>query len=233
MAGQVEPTVNIGDILIKKYGFLREEIMFYIAGTKSHIRYFQVFIGGSLVIIWYFFGALGSNSFVSSLQAYGLSKDKLLFLIMLSLTIVSFYFIFDLLEIFFTTALLSARLAMIEEHINKLARYRVLEWESTIARGFWTTKSTKHRARPRLILAGFQYLIVSGFSVLMPIYFYVRLWNDASAAFRRILIITIALTITWSLLAIYMAHFIRNRARPEALEFMRRLTSHDRLIASS
>jgi hypothetical protein len=114
MRPEVTPQgIKAADILMAKYGLLRQEMMFYISGVKSHTKYFQIVAGGSLLVLSYVLSL--PDGLIKSLGSYGVTNKTLLLVVLLSITNVSFYFVFDLLEHLFTMSHLSARLAIFGE----------------------------------------------------------------------------------------------------------------------
>jgi len=65
------------DVLMKKYGLLREEVMFYLRTAKLHTRYFQAFFGGSLLIVWYLFFYANQDRFDHVLTAIHITPGQL------------------------------------------------------------------------------------------------------------------------------------------------------------
>ena len=215
MAKQKTNNFDVADLLMKKYGYLRIEVMFHLQSVKSHARYFQVFMGGSLVAIWYVVSNLPNKEILQEFLNLGISKEYLLVLLMVTITTVSYYFVFDLLDSFYSMMLVGARLWMIEEQINNLGRHPFLIWESLQA-AFMGADSP-----PRVILGFFQFMLVILFSVAMPLYFYIHIGLASDKIiFRAILAAASIYTITCAGLAAYSTNYVVALARFKGRKFM-------------
>ncbi len=101
---------------MKKYGMLRQEVLFQLKESKLPAKYLQIFVAGSLVVIYYLLFNVKTDELSEVLP--GLTKRGLLIPFLIAMNITSYYFIYDILDSYFCIFLAGGRLADIEEQIN-------------------------------------------------------------------------------------------------------------------
>lgn len=155
------------DVLMKKYGFLREEIMFYLRTAKLHTKYFQAFFGGSLLIVWYLFFYAEKKRFDEVLAAIQVIPSELFAFVMLATNITAYYFAFDLLDCYFCVFVAGARLANIEDQINEKSRATLLIWET-----MYIEQKEIAFGWSRRMITGMQIMLVVFTAFLFPLFCY-------------------------------------------------------------
>src|SRR6185295_10034909 len=97
------------DILMKEYTSLREEILFHFKEAKLPAKYLQIFVAGTLVILYYIVFVID----VSKLP--GFTVHGLLIWLLPIINVISYYFAFDILDSYFCIFLAGARNRLIEQ----------------------------------------------------------------------------------------------------------------------
>jgi hypothetical protein len=105
------------EILMKKYALLREEVLFHFKNAKLHIKHFQWFIAGCVAIGVYLIFPTDSRQVNGVITVIGITTDDLFLYVVWALSVLSYYFAFDILDSYFCMFLAGARLANIEEQI--------------------------------------------------------------------------------------------------------------------
>lgn len=167
------------DVLIKKYGFLREEVMFYLRTAKLHTRYFQAVSGGSLLIIWYLFFYANPKQFEGVLTAIQVTPSLLFAFVILATNITAFYFAFDLLDCYFCVFVAGARLASIEDQINEKMRTPLLMWET-----MYIEQNEIALGWSRRMITGIQVALVFLVAFVFPLFCYWRIFVLADVSQR-------------------------------------------------
>jgi len=123
------------EILMKKYGLLRDEVTTLISIYKTHVRHFLTILTAILVLLGYLIGKQQPiHSWVFWLAVSFFTT-----------TAIS-YVVFDVLQSLFSINVLGARLSVIEEKINSLAGERLLQWETLSPCRALCWKSAKSRS---------------------------------------------------------------------------------------
>lgn len=206
--------INVSDLLMKKYSLLREEVMFYLQLVKSQVKYLQIFIAGFLVILWYIFSNISAElSAVKALEQYGVSTELIILMVMLSITTACLYLILDISDSFCGIFIAAARLYTIEEELNRLAGRRILIWETQAQ-----IRHIGHWIFPRRLLRVVQVTIIAFFSVVIPEFFYLQLWQKG---WHPIMVFIAAFyTVACFCLSIYAYHYSLHIVRPRTLKRM-------------
>src|SRR5689334_14338882 len=109
------------DVLISKYGFLRDEMLSHIGFAKGHVKHFSLLAGDAGGLIAFLF----DNAHID------LSHSGWMWVIlMLLLSTVATYLYFDIIGSYFCMMCVGARLGSLETKINELAGSRLLLWET-------------------------------------------------------------------------------------------------------
>lgn len=172
------------DILMKKYELLRQEVLFQLKESKLPAKYLQIFVAGSLVVIYYLLFNVHTEELSEVLP--GLTKRNLLIPFLIAMNVTSYYFVYDILDSYFCIFLAGGRLADIEEQINSKVGTRILIWDSQFQR-HQVNRSGKSRIAVTLV----QTLIILTFSVALPILVYWYLWFYTSEQRTLLIIATI------------------------------------------
>lgn len=208
-------------ILLDEYKSFREEVLLHFKNAKTHSRYFQVFAGGCLLIIWYLFVNSQTN-IKPVLDGIGISQQTLIICLIITMNTVAYYFAFDILDSYFCIFLAVARLIALEKHINAILNKTLLVWESQ-----FQPNPVASKGWSRVGITFFQAFLVVVASVILPILSYVVLLLDPASP--KVLVY---FGIIWciGLLAVFVITFydVFIRRRQEAIDLMERLVAKAR-----
>ena len=177
------------DVLMTKYGILREDIIAHMGYLRSHVKYFQLISGAILAISGY---VLSKPNFIPNEYTW------FLWLIAIaSIPIIINYLIFDFFHALYCLHIIGERLAMIETKINEMVGQELLMWERKISPKF----NYGYKPIANVINPGFPWTIYIGlvvilFSVVIPIIGIIFLWNNTFSKIGigpKIFIILVAL----------------------------------------
>lgn len=156
---------EIVDVLMRKYGLLRQEIGLHLGFYKSHVRNFQfmataIFAGGGY--IWAHPDLMPNGT-----------TWWWWWLAVTIIPIIGNYLLLDIIESQYAVALISARLATIEGTINAIAGRTVLVWESEAVPVFWTNAMPiRGSLNPDWLLSFFGLLVAFVVAEVIPIALY-------------------------------------------------------------
>ena len=168
------------DILMKKYEMLRQEVLFQLKESKLPAKYLQIFVAGSLVVIYSLIFNVHEKELAEVLP--GLTNRDLLIPFLIAMNVTSYYFVYDILDSYFCIFLAGGRLADIEEQINGKVGTHILIWDSQIQK-----HPVNRSGKSRIAVSIVQTLIILTFSVALPVLVYGYLWYHTSE--QRILLI--------------------------------------------
>ena len=157
------------DLLMKKYVLLKQEIYLHSGYYKSHIKSFQLLMGGLMA----FFGFVLSGKIPTPSEAnwwlwWGFATF---------LWVVVQYLVFDLWEAQYAIMLISARIATIEEMINSRFRKRLLVWESLITPKYFSSiEPSPGITNPSFMMGLWGFIIIFSTGVFLPNLVYYALW---------------------------------------------------------
>jgi hypothetical protein len=200
------------DILMKEYASMREEVLLHFKNAKLHLKHFQGFI-------WYVFFASESGRLQEVIiTAIGITRADLVLFIVFALNMVSYYFAFDILDSYFCIFLAAARLANIEEQINKMWRRNLLVWESM----FQKDKVAIFGAS-RVAITVYQLMLVGIISLVLPFLCYLRLITSDNLSRPSLGWIAIGLGVAaflWFLYAVYDVFVFRRTESRSVIDKM-------------
>jgi hypothetical protein len=135
-----EHDVNVPDVLMKKYALLKQEVWDDMRVHREHIKYLYLLITA-------LFGLLAAS--VSGTQLGGLFLDfRALSLLSFLVMLITNYIGYHVFDGIYGMTVASARMAVIEQTLNAMAKTTLLCWESsTKIRDMYTNRRPFSEAR--------------------------------------------------------------------------------------
>jgi hypothetical protein len=166
------------DVLMRKYGLLKQEVWLHIGFYKSHVARFQL-MGAALF-------AVGAYIATHSELLPNHNSWWYWWVAASFIPVLANFLMFDIIESQYATILLADRMATIEEDINQTLGKRVLIWETFGSPRFWSVfKPLPGVFNPDWFLSAFGVIIAIANAVAIPCYIYWRLWSIAAASAPR------------------------------------------------
>jgi len=196
------------DILMKEYPSLREEALFHFKEAKLPAKYLQIFVAGSIVILYYLmFGINDAQLENATLPA---TRTDLLIWVLPIINFISFYFAFDIVDSYYCIFLVTVRLRAIEERIEELLHRPILVMET------FQAKDEIIFGISRTCISLVQMSVVILLSLVLPLVaYYAYLWPRATCGQRVALFLESLLSVGMSSLFLYACYrvFLKERDR--------------------
>lgn len=155
------------DLLFRYYQLLKQDLLLQTGSFKNHVRNSQI-AGGALVAILPFM-----------ITRAPISQDNkwLWIIVMVTITTVIYYLIFDVMEAVFAIRALEGFLSFLEKRMNKTLGTHKLIWQSAVAEKLWPPSKKQLGFTPPMIgLLMYELFLVAGATLLLPGYVYVEVW---------------------------------------------------------
>jgi hypothetical protein len=161
------------DLLMKKYGMVRQELMLYMSNYKSNVKYMNYVIIGLVAI---FSLSVGKD------RDLGLINSRLFWIFLgAAITTIVGYISYDLLESQYALKSLAARAVALEKTINRIVGKNLLMWESHLAGKFFAPALAVNGVwNPSFALNIYWGLFVAASLILPPSFIVWKFWNNIS-----------------------------------------------------
>lgn len=159
------------DLLMRKYTLLKQEVHLLLGRYKSHVTHVQIILTAIIAVI----------GLSLAKDAYFLTSSRMFWiLITFSIITIVSYVVFDVIETQYCIIILGARMAILEEMINKLANQNLLTWERKVAGDIYggSFSPVGDVWHPDYFLSLYLVVLIAASIFLPPVYMAYRFWDS-------------------------------------------------------